>query len=949
MRLRIQRLQTRIVLLALVIFLPVTGLVALSSYDAEQAALAQGEEDVQALADQIAADNYDYVESTRLLLLTLARYPAIRDRDVEACHSLLADLLHELPRYASFFVVDGETHISVCRSSPERAPINNANFEWYQAAIRTGGFSVSEYRIGPVTNVPVITLAQPIYTDDGELDFLLAASLSLQWLNEFLSSTDLPRSAIITLLDRNGVVLARYPEEPSWIGQPYLNVPIRETALSTLRGSIRGLSYAGTPYIFGFTALSTTSGQMHIVVGVSEYDVLEEAESLRTRNFLILAAVVAFGIGFAWLSASYITNPINSLTAAIRGIAAGKLHARAELTSDMAELNALISAFDNMAQSLEAEDARQMEKLTQTNQRLRHEINERQQADDRNDILRLLSASLTEALTSSDVAVTVIQKGLMPVGCHLGAVALLDPKTKTLRIVARQYGDQITRVEPNDRVELQKLEIAGTVFSNGEPLWVDSETSYQDRFSDFIKMGTAGTAPIRAAAYLPLIVGKKPIGCILAAFPTERILDETLRRLLITITEYCAQTLERSRLFEEEAEARRNAERAMERVSRLQEMTAALAKAKTFEEVSELVITQGAAYIKADMGAYCVIHKGKWLKRIYTFGFDNPEDSAHTLIEITDAFPGGYAAAHRVPLWFMTTEEMTAMCPAAAAFPMVAQCTSQAFLPLIAQDRVLGIAVFAFRSPPLWTDADQQVMAALMVQGAQAFERVRLAQEAEEAAKVHERQRLARDLHDAVSQTLFSSALIAEGLPSQWSQKPEEASKLVVELMKLNKSALAEMRTLLLELRPEAVTRTALPTLIRQLIDAARGRRDIEASLEVHGGGDALPSDVHEMLYRIAQESINNILKHSQASEFRIHLIQEPQKAMLSVTDNGVGFDPERAVVGFGLENMRERAESVGAVVEIESEGGRGTSVTVIWHAPHGDRAMNGGAPIKVN
>ncbi len=947
MRLRIQRLQTRIVLLALVIFLPVTGLVALSSYDTEQAALSQGEEDVRALADQIAADNHDYVESTRLLLLALAHYPAIRERDVEACHRLLADLLYDLPRYASFFVVDGETHMSACRSAPDRTPINNANFEWYQAALQAGEFTVSEYRIGPVTNVPVITMAQPVYDDAGELDFLLAASLSLDWLNEFLFSADLPHSAVITLLDRNGIVLARYPEEPSWIGQLYLNEPIRETVLSAPRGSIRGLSYAGTPYIFGFTALNTSRGQMHIVVGVSEADVLIDAESLRTRNFLFLAAVVAFGIGFAWLSASYITNPINSLTAAIRGIAAGKLHARAELTSDMAELNALISAFDNMAQSLEAEDARQMEKLTQTNQRLRHEINERQQADDRNDILRLLSASLTEALTSSDVAVTVIQKGLMPVGCHLGAVALLDAKTKTLRIVARQHGDQITRVEPNERVALQQSEIAGAVFNNGEPLWVDSETSYQDRFPNLIEMDTAESAPIRAAAYLPLIVGKKPIGCILAAFPTERILDETLRRLLITITEYCAQTLERSRLFEEEAEARRNAERAMERVSRLQEMTAALAKAQTFEEISELVITQGAAYIKADMGAYCVVHKGKWLKRIYTFGLDTAEDIA--LVEITDELPGGYAAAHRVPLWFVSTEEMIATYPAAAAFPMLAQCRSQAFLPLIAQDRVLGIAVFAFRSPPHWTDADQQVMAALMVQGAQAFERVRLAQEAEEAAKMHERQRLARDLHDAVSQTLFSSALIAEGLPSQWRQKPEEASKLVVELMKLNKSALAEMRTLLLELRPEAVTRTSLPTLIRQLIDAARGRRDIEASLEVHGGGDALPPDVHEMLYRIAQESINNILKHSQASEFRIHLIQDTHKAMLSVTDNGVGFDPELAMVGFGLENMRERAEAVGATVEIESEDGHGTSVTVTWHVPRGDRLANGGTPLKVS
>ena len=936
MRLRIQRLQTRIVLLALVIFLPVTGLVALSSSDTEQAALHEAEDDVLALVERIAADNQHYIESTRLLLLSLARYPAIRERQIDACYTLLNDLLGELTRYASFFVIDGQTHTSFCRSSTDRAPVNNSNFEWYQNAIQAQEFTVSEYRIGPVTNQSVITMAQPIYTESGELDFVLAASLSLRWLNEFLFTIQLPQSAVVTLLDRDGIVLARYPEEPSWIGQIYVNDPIRETALSTPKGTIRGLSYAGSPYIFGFSSLNVSRGQMHIIVGVSEADVLAEAETQRTRNFLFLSAVVAFGIGFAWLSASYITNPINSLTAAIRGIAAGKLHARAELTSDMVELNALISAFDDMAQSLEAEDARQMEKLTQTNQRLRHEIGERQQADERNDILRILSASLTEALTSSDVAYTVIEKGLMPIGCHLGAVALFDPKTNALRIVARQHADQITRIEPNERIILPHSEIVSTVFNNGEPLWVDSETSYQNRFPDLIKMDTNGSAPIRAAAYLPLIVGKKPIGCILAAFPHERILDETLRRLLTTVTEYCAQTLERSRLFEVEAEARRNAERAMERVSRLQEMTAALAKAKTPEEISEIVIAQGAAFIKADMGSYYVVHKGMWLRQSYTFGLDIPEgrEELYELVEISDDIPGGYAATHREPLWFTTTAEMIDRFPAVMVFPTIGDYTAQAMLPLIAQDRVLGIAIFGFRNTPIWDDSDRQVMAALMVQGAQAFERVRLAQEAEEAAKIHERQRLARDLHDAVSQTLFSSALIAEGLPAQWRHKPDEAAKLAYELMKLNKSALAEMRTLLLELRPEAVTRTALPTLIRQLIDAARGRREIEASLEVHGGGDALPPNVHEMLYRITQESINNILKHSQASEFRVHLIQDTQRAMLSVTDNGIGFDPEQTVTGFGLESMRERAEAVGASLEIESEHGHGTSVTVIWHEP---------------
>lgn len=214
-----------------------------------------------------------------------------------------------------------------------------------------------------------------------------------------------------------------------------------------------------------------------------------------------------------------------------------------------------------------------------------------------------------------------------------------------------------------------------------------------------------------------------------------------------------------------------------------------------------------------------------------------------------------------------------------------------------------------------------------------------LAQQAAEAAVAAERSRLARDLHDAVTQLLFSASLIAEALPGIWENDQEEGRELLVEMRRLSRGALAEMRTLLLELRPAALTETSLVDLLHQLAEAATGRTDL--SVSVTGDRDpSLPRDVHIALYRIAQEALNNVVKHARASGATICLRCRPdgdaqddrQQVTLSVGDDGCGFDPRRMLPDhMGLGIIRERAERIGAKLRIESEPGRGTDVVVTW------------------
>ncbi len=206
-----------------------------------------------------------------------------------------------------------------------------------------------------------------------------------------------------------------------------------------------------------------------------------------------------------------------------------------------------------------------------------------------------------------------------------------------------------------------------------------------------------------------------------------------------------------------------------------------------------------------------------------------------------------------------------------------------------------------------------------------------LAAKAAEEAILAERTRLARDLHDAVTQTLFSASLIAEVLPELWQIDPGEARKSTEELRQLTRGALAEMRTLLLELRPVALTQARFPDLLKQLSDAVIGRARLPVEVTVDGEYE-LPAEIKIVFYRIAQESLNNAVKYARATQVRIQVRLECCKVHMEIEDNGVGFDPAAIKpTSLGMRIMRERAESIHAYLNIASQPGQGTKVSVDW------------------
>jgi PAS domain S-box-containing protein len=201
--------------------------------------------------------------------------------------------------------------------------------------------------------------------------------------------------------------------------------------------------------------------------------------------------------------------------------------------------------------------------------------------------------------------------------------------------------------------------------------------------------------------------------------------------------------------------------------------------------------------------------------------------------------------------------------------------------------------------------------------------------EAERAAQ-EERTRIARELHDSVTQALFAATLKAEALTISGDRSPATTGALD-DVRRLSRGALAQMRTMLLELRGDPVAKVPLQQLLRHLVEAAESRAGVKVVLTIEQQ-TTLPAMVHEAVYRIAQEALNNVVRHARAENAWVQVSADEACARLVVGDDGQGFDPAPVGQGsFGLAFMRERAQETGGGLSVTSTVGGGTTVTATW------------------
>lgn len=256
-------------------------------------------------------------------------------------------------------------------------------------------------------------------------------------------------------------------------------------------------------------------------------------------------------------------------------------------------------------------------------------------------------------------------------------------------------------------------------------------------------------------------------------------------------------------------------------------------------------------------------------------------------------------------------------------------------VPLIADSRPLGVISISNKLSGQFGPDDERVLTMLASSAVIGLENARLYQEEQkrrQTAVLEERGRLARELHDSVTQSLYSLTLLAEG----WRRMVEagnidNVAEYLTELGQIAQQALKEMRLLIYELRPQVLEEERLVGALQQRLDAVEGRAGVEARLLVDDKVDNLPNVTQKELYRIALEALNNALKHAAATTVTLKLTVDEGQVHLGVSDDGQGFSPDKATNrgGLGLTSMRERVEKLHGTFNIRSAPKNGTTIKV--------------------
>jgi PAS domain S-box-containing protein len=242
-----------------------------------------------------------------------------------------------------------------------------------------------------------------------------------------------------------------------------------------------------------------------------------------------------------------------------------------------------------------------------------------------------------------------------------------------------------------------------------------------------------------------------------------------------------------------------------------------------------------------------------------------------------------------------------------------------------------GFLYLFSQRPAFFTSVHANRLQAFAEHAAIAIQNAQLHEKAQQLAALQERQRLAHELHDAVSQTLYSASVIAEALPRLWERDPAQAQERLAQLHRLTRGAQAELRTMLLELRPSRLVEADFDDLLLQLTEALQGRTHLEVTLETDDT-PVLPEDVKTAFFYITQEALNNVVKHARATHVAVRFCDDHDHLELNVMDDGRGFNTNQVEsTSMGLGIMRERAEAIGARLDITSQINHGTSVAVIW------------------
>jgi len=349
MRARNGTLLSHLFALVAVSLLPVIAIQAYNEFDLRRARQEEVQDEALGLAKLAAAGQQQIVQGIRQALIALSELPAIKAKDTQGCNAYLSKIKQRYPGFISFIVVDMNGS-SFCDASSDHKPSTAAGRPYFASTLKTGAFTVGEFAIGRLTGRNVLHFALPFYGDDARMGGVVIAALSLDWLADSIARQDVPPGAALAITDRNGTVLARYPDNGRFIGR---KMPNDKYWRVDHPGTTATLDLDGVERIVGFSALQADSGGLLVSFGLNKAQAFTKIQRRTQRGIFLITLSTLIVLVLMWLGARrFIQRPLGQLVDAANQWRLGEFARRVDIRGK-SEIARVAGAFNSMADALE--------------------------------------------------------------------------------------------------------------------------------------------------------------------------------------------------------------------------------------------------------------------------------------------------------------------------------------------------------------------------------------------------------------------------------------------------------------------------------------------------------------------------------------------------------------------------------------------------------------------
>ncbi len=300
-----------------------------------------------------AEKNELLIEDTRVILISLSHAMNFEGDDLGGCGHLFVHLKEEyFPFYSAFYVADLDGKI-LCSMPDGDVPADLPGCNHYLSLIASDDFVVSEYHICRNSGKGVISMGYPIWDVADQKIGVINVGIDLMWFTDFAISAHLPSDSTLTVFDRDGIILAHYPDTEFWVGKPLPEGSIQDVVFAEKEGTLRGYGLDDIERLYAYMPLAGSEESVFISLGIPTSYAFAEVEQTMWRNLILIGAVTLLALFAAWvLGEAFVTRQIRSLVETTRRLAKGELSARTTLASEQGEFGVLAHSIDEMAEAL---------------------------------------------------------------------------------------------------------------------------------------------------------------------------------------------------------------------------------------------------------------------------------------------------------------------------------------------------------------------------------------------------------------------------------------------------------------------------------------------------------------------------------------------------------------------------------------------------------------------